>query len=78
MIGLFLVLLVWVSQTVRSTKISYQIQKLEDEIRKEERIKAELEVRKNKRLSLNAVEEYAGKNLGLINPQEKDVIIIRK
>lgn len=76
LVGLFLILLIWVSQTVRSTQISYQIQKIEEEIGKEEAKKADLEARKNQYLTLNSVDEYARKKIGLISPQEKDIVVI--
>ena len=76
--GLFLLLLVWVNQTVRSTQISYQIQKLEEQIKDEEDHKSELEANKNQYLSLNSIEEIARQKLGLVNPQDKDIVVIRQ
>ena len=69
-------LLLWVSQTIRSTQVSYQIKKIEEEIKAEERKQSELEIERNRALSLDSIESSARKDLGMENAQEKDIIFI--
>lgn len=74
--GVFLFLMVWVGQSVHSTKLSYQIQKVEEEIRKEQRTQTELELQRDRALSLESLEVAAQRKLGLVIPAEKNVVIV--
>ena len=75
-VGLLAFLLWWVSQTVRSTEISYQIQDFEERIREEKKRRSELEIQKNGVLSLAMVENIARQKLGLVVPKESDLVIV--
>ena len=69
-------LLLWVGQTVRSTQVSYQIQKLQDEIKKESHRQIELEMQRDQFVSLESIENAAKKKLGLIVPAKENIVLI--
>lgn len=69
-------LLLWVSQTVRCTQLSYQIQSVEQEYKKEQRKRAELELQRDRCLSLETIETIARQRYGLVNPQKESVILL--
>ena len=71
------ILLLWVSQSVRSTQVSYQIQKVEEDIKKEQKKYLELEIAKDRYLSLDSLENTASKKLGLVVPGEENIIIVK-
>lgn len=73
--GVVLFLFVLVSQSVRSILLSYQIQKLEIQIRSEYEKKAELEQQRNRLIDLRYVEEIAKKELGFVPSQNKNIIV---
>ena len=75
--GVFLLIplsLLWISHTVRSTQISYRIQKLEEELEKEKNKRVELEIARDRLLSLETVEAAAKRKLGLVVPQEENIV----
>ncbi len=74
--GIFIFLLLWVSQTVRSTWFSYDIQKIKNEIAKNELVTVNLLMQRDQLLSLEAIERAAKQELGLIVPKEENIIII--
>jgi len=49
----------WVNQTIRSTKLSYKIQKLEEDLKKEERKFTQLKMSRDQILSLESIEKKA-------------------
>lgn len=69
-------LLLWVSQSVRSTQLSYQIQKVEEEIKKELKRQAELKWHADRILSLETLEAAARKKFNLAPPKEENVVIM--
>lgn len=69
-------LLLWVNQTVRSTQLSYRIQSLEDEIKKEDARRVHLKRQRDAQLSLENVEEVAKSKLGMAVPKDEDIIVI--
>lgn len=69
-------LILWVNQTIRSTQTSYLIKKVEEEIKIEERKQEDLEMERNRILSLEAIENTAKEKLGMDHPKEKDIIIM--
>ncbi len=69
-------LLFWVHQSVRSTQISYRIQKLDSEIKRERSRETEFLMKIDQWVSLESVESIAKEKLGLIVPREKDIILI--
>lgn len=76
--GLFisvLFLLLWVHRTVQSTQLSYQIQNLEGEMRKEQNKQIELKMERDRYLSLEFIESVAIKNLGLVVPKEENIVV---
>lgn len=75
-LGTILFLFLLVSQSVRSILLSYQIQKLENQIRSEYEKKAELEQQRNRLIDLRHVEEIARKELGFVPSQDRNVIVI--
>lgn len=75
-IALTVMLLLWVSQTVRSTQLSYQIQSVEQEFKKEQRKRVELELQRDRVLSLESIETIARKKYGLVNPEKENVILL--
>jgi cell division protein FtsB len=68
--------LFWVNQTVSSTKILYQIQKLSDEIKQEENRKVALEMLCDRLTSLEFVEETARNKLGFVDPKRENIILL--
>ena len=76
LIGTVLFLLFWVSQTVRSTQLSYQIRQIESEIKKEQIKEVELMMKKDEVLSLEKIESAAKEKLGLIVPGEENIVVI--
>lgn len=68
--------LFWVNQTVSSTKILYQIQKLSDEIAREEDRKVSLEMLRDRLTSLEFVEWTARNKLGFADPKRENIIIL--
>ena len=68
--------LFWVRQTVRSTQMLYDIQKVEQEIKKEGNRRADLEMKKDRILSLEALEERAKMKLGLIVPGKENIVLM--
>lgn len=73
---LILFLLLWVHQTVQTTQISYKIQKLEEELQKEETKQIEFKMQADQYQTLEFVESVAKKKLGLIQPKENNIIVI--
>ena len=70
------VVLLWVNQTVSSTKILYQIQKLEEEINHEHGRAVELGMAKDRMTSLESVEWTAKNNLGFVAAHQDDIVVI--
>lgn len=69
-------LLLWVGLSIQSTQLSYAINKIEGEIKKEERQLVELEMTKNKLISLDVVEKIAKEKLGFIFTKEENIIYL--
>lgn len=69
-------LLLWVGLSIQSTQLSYAINKIEDEIKKEDRQLVELEMTKNKLISLDVVEKIAKEKLGFIFTKEENIIYL--
>ncbi|OGR95277.1 MAG: hypothetical protein A2902_05955 [Elusimicrobia bacterium RIFCSPLOWO2_01_FULL_64_13] len=69
-------LLVLVSLTVRSTQISYRIDAVKEEIRKEDLRNMELREARDRMISLEAIERSARKSLGLIDPAKDNIVIL--
>ncbi|OGR79257.1 MAG: hypothetical protein A3I11_08220 [Elusimicrobia bacterium RIFCSPLOWO2_02_FULL_39_32] len=69
-------LLMWVGFSIQSTQLSYSINKIEDEIKKEERRLVELEMIKNKLVSLDSLEMLAKEKLGFIFTKEENIIYL--
>ena len=69
-------LLLWVGQTVRSTQVSYQIQKVGDEINIELRGQTDLEMQRDQFVSLESIEGAAKKKLGLIVPSKENIVLM--
>lgn len=69
-------LLLWVSQSVRSTQMSYQILKMEKQIAKEQSKRTELEISRDRMISLDAVEKTALDQLGLVVPKKDNIIVM--
>ena len=68
--------LFWVRQTVLSTQMLYEIQKIEQEIKKERNRRADLEMKKDRILSLEALEERAKMKLGLVVPGKENIVLM--
>ena len=66
----------WVGFSIQSTQLSYSINKIEDEIKKEERRLVELEMIKNKLVSLDSLEMLAKEKLGFIFTKEENIIYL--
>lgn len=75
-LGLILFLFFLVSQSVRSILLSYQIQRIENEIQMEQEKKSELGLQRNRLIHLAHIEEIAKKELGLVLPERGNVIVI--
>ena len=75
-LGLILFLLLWVNQSVRSTQLSYRMQKVEQEIRQEQKRRTELELERDSLLSLENLEEVSKKKLGLVEPKDENIVIM--
>lgn len=75
-IGVVLFLFLLVSQSVRSILLSYQIQKLESQIRSEYEKKIELQQQRNRLIDLRRVEEIAKEELGFLPAQSKNIVVI--
>ena len=73
---IILFLLFWVSQSVRSTQISYEIQTLEDKIKEEKNKQVELKIERDRYLSLDYVETIARKKCGLIPPLKENIVLM--
>ncbi|MBI2119674.1 MAG: hypothetical protein HYT97_08615 [Elusimicrobia bacterium] len=71
-------LLLWVGFSIQSTQLSYSINKIENEIKKEERELVEQEMIKNKLTSLDMLEIVAKEKLGFIFTKEENVIYLPK
>lgn len=71
-----LFLLLWVSQSVRSTQLSYEIQKLEEQIKEEQNMQVELKLKRDRYFSLEYVETLAKKKYGLILPPQENIVIL--
>lgn len=56
--------------------MAYQIQEIENEIKKEENKRIELEIQRDQYLSLDFVESVAKKKLGLIVPKEENIVVM--
>ena len=69
-------LLMWVGQTVRSTQLSYQIQTLEDEFKKERARQIELQMLRDRLISLDSIEKTARNKLGLIVPSKENIVLV--
>jgi hypothetical protein len=69
-------LLLWVHQSVRSTQVSYQILKIEEEIRAERNRQIELEIARDRIVSLEAIENAARTKLGLVVPRKENIVLI--
>lgn len=69
-------LLLWVSQTVRSTQLSYRIQAVELDLDQEKKRQIELNLERDELISLSRVEEIAKTKLGLIVPKDEDIVIL--
>lgn len=65
-----------VSQSVRSILLSYQIQRVEKEIKLELEKNSEMEHAKNQIISLDHVDEIARKKLGFSSSSKGNVIVI--
>ena len=70
------IILFWVNQTVNSTKILYQIQKTEEELKREEHRSVELKLLKDRMVSLESVEWIARNKLGFVVPKREDIIVL--
>ena len=68
--------LLWVNQTVSSTKILYQIQKLDDELKREQDRRITLEMLRDRMTSLEFVEWTARNKLGFVDPRSQDIVVI--
>ena len=68
--------LLWVNQTVSSTKILYQIQKVNEEIKEEQDRKMTLEMLKDRLTSLEFVEWTARNKLGFTDPSREKIILV--
>ena len=68
--------LFWVNQTVSSTKTLYQIQKISDEIEREENHKVALEMLRDRMTSLEFVEWTARNKLGLEDPKRENTVLL--
>ncbi len=78
-LGIFAVtvfLLLCVNQSVRVTRYAYEIRKVEQDIREEKRKKSELELARDRHLSLGSVEDFARKKLGLVDSKEDNIIVL--
>ncbi len=73
---LVFLLILWVNQTIRSTQTSYSIKKVEEEIKTEERRQSEIDIERNRFLSLDSIETEAKEKLGMDHPKEQDIILI--
>jgi hypothetical protein len=69
-------LLLCVHQGVRSTQVSYQILKIEDEIKKERDRQIELEMVRDRLVSLEEIENVARIKLGLVAPRKENIVLI--
>ena len=69
-------ILLWVSQTVDSTKILYQIQTLEEEIKSERNRSVELKLLYDRMTSLEFVEWTAKNKLGFVVPKADELVIL--
>ncbi len=69
-------ILLWVNQTVNSTKILYQIQKVEEELKHEHDKKIALEMLKDRMTSLEFVEWTARNKLGFVEPKAADIVVL--
>lgn len=65
----------WVNQTIRSTKLSYNIQKLEEDLKKEERKENQLKMNHDQYFSLESIEKKA-KELGYEVTKEENIKLI--
>lgn len=65
----------WVNQTIRSTKLSYEIQKLEEDLKKEERKFTQLKMIRDQFFSLESIEKKA-KELGFELSKEDNITFI--
>ncbi len=70
------VILLWVNQTVNSTKILYQIQKIDEEMKHEQDRKIALEMLKDRMTSLEFVEWTAKNKLGFVEPKREDIVVL--
>ena len=70
------IILLWVNQTVNSTKILYQIQKIEELSKHEQDRQIALKMLKDKLTSLDFVEWTAKHKLGFIEPKREDVVVL--
>ncbi|MBI2915841.1 MAG: hypothetical protein HYY07_03180 [Elusimicrobia bacterium] len=71
---LTLFLLGWVSQKIRSIQTSYDIQNLENELKKEQRRYSDLEMERNAILSLDSLEKAAKETMGLVPIKEENIV----
>jgi cell division protein FtsL len=53
-----------------------RIQKVEEEIRKEQKRQTALQIERDSLLSLETLEESAKKKLGLVEPKEENIVIM--
>ena len=70
------IILLWVNQTVSSTKILYQIQKLEEEVKREHNRSIELKILRDRMTSLEFVEWTAKNKLGFVVPKAEEIVMI--
>jgi len=75
-LGVVLFLLLWVNQSVRSTQLSYRMQKVKDQIHQEQTRRTELQMERDGLLSLESLEEISKKKLGLIEPKDDNIVIM--
>ncbi|OGR84302.1 MAG: hypothetical protein A2901_03060 [Elusimicrobia bacterium RIFCSPLOWO2_01_FULL_54_10] len=75
-LALIPLVLFWVNQTVSSTKVLYQIQKLNEDLKVEQDRKISLEMLRDRLTSLEFVEWTARNKLGFTDPRRQDIILI--